>query len=94
MIHAENEALEALRRICRNRVHIIIVADCGFGNQRRVSQVKQQGFHFVQRVSGVFSAEVEKYIGTLSGMNLRRGKRIRDWVPVSWEKTGSSQDGS
>mgnify|MGYP001183476388 FL=1 len=79
MIRAENKALAALQRICQNVVGVTIVADRGFGNQRWIPGVKSLGFHFVQRVSGVFYADTEHYIGKLDQMNLRRGAPIRDW---------------
>ena len=79
MIHAENEALEALSRICACRPDVVVVADRGFGNQRWIPQTQQLGFYFVQRVSSVFFADTEKYIGKLDEMDVRRGARIRDW---------------
>jgi len=79
MIRAENEALAALQRICCNCPDVTIVADRGFGNQRWIPLAKELGFHFVQRVVGVFFAETEHYIGTLNEMELRCGARIRDW---------------
>ncbi len=79
MIRAENEALEALERICHSCPEIVIVADRGFGNQRWVPCAKRLGFHFVQRVSGIFYAETEHYIGKLEEMDLRGKARVRDW---------------
>ena len=79
MIRAENKALAALQRICRNGPEITLVADRGFGNQRWIPCAKGLGFHFVQRVSGMFYAETEHYIGKLDEMNLRGKTRIRDW---------------
>lgn len=79
MIRCENEALEALQRVCRNRSKVIVVADRGFGNQRWIPKLKSLGFHYVQRVAGVFFANTEHYIGKLDEMNLRRGARVRDW---------------
>lgn len=79
LIRAENDALEAIHRICRSRADVVIVADRGFGNQRWIPKVEALGMHFVQRVSGVFFVETEGYIGKLDELNLRRGKRIRDW---------------
>jgi hypothetical protein len=79
LIQAENEALAALQRICRNGPKITLVADRGFGNQRWIPRASALGFHFVQRLSGVFYAETEHYIGKLDEMTLRRGARIRDW---------------
>ena len=79
MVKAENEALEALEHICCNRSDVIIVADRGFGNQRWIGAVVRHGFHFVQRVSKVFYAETEHYIGILNEMNLRRNAKVRNW---------------
>ena len=80
MIRAENEALEALGEICGDRSEdIVMVADRGFGNQRWLRAVVRQGFHFVQRLSCVFFADTEHYIGNLRDLDLRRGKRVRDW---------------
>lgn len=79
MIKAENEALEALERICRHHPHVVIVADRGFGNKRWITRVQHHGFHFVQRVNSVFFAETEHYIGKLHDMDVRKGARIRDW---------------
>ena len=79
MIRCENESLEALQRICRNRCDVIVVADRGFGNQRWIPKVKSSGFHYVQRVAGVFFADTDDYIGKLDEMNLRQGARVCDW---------------
>lgn len=79
VIRAESEALEALHRICRSRPDAVVVADRGFGNQRWIPGVQQQGFHFVQRVASIFYAETERYIGKLDEMKLRGGARMRDW---------------
>lgn len=79
IIRAENEALAALQRICRKCRDVTIVADRGFGNKRWISTAKQLGFHFVQRVSGVFFADTEHYIGKLDEMVLRRRARVCDW---------------
>lgn len=79
MIRAENDGLEALQRICQSRRGVVVVADRGFGNQRWIPKAKQLGFHFVQRLSSVFFADTEHYIGKLDEMRLRQGKRIRDW---------------
>lgn len=79
MIRAENEALHALKQICCTRSNVIVVADRGFGSQRWLGTVVEQGFHFVQRLSCVFYAETEYHIGGLKEINVRRGKQIRDW---------------
>lgn len=79
LIRAENKGLDALKRICCNRANIVMVADRGFGNQRWLRAVRAQGFHFVQRVSSVFYAETEHFIGGLKELDLRRGKQVRDW---------------
>lgn len=79
LIDAENEGLEALQQICQSRPEVVVVADRGFGNQRWIPKTKALGFHFVQRLSSVFFADTEHYIGKLDEMKLRRGKRLRDW---------------
>jgi len=80
LIRAENDALKALGTICDDRRDdIVMVADRGFGNQRWLGAVVAEGFHFVQRLSRVFFADTEHFIGNLYELNLRRGKRIRDW---------------
>jgi len=79
LVRAENEALETLGRICRVRANVVIVADRGFGHRRWLGAVVRQGFHFVQRLTCVFFADTEDYIGTLRDLNLRRGARVRDW---------------
>lgn len=79
LIQAENEALKALRDICRDRSDITVVADRGFGNRRWIQTVRALGFHFVQRLSCVFNVDTDKYIGALRDLNLRRGKPVRDW---------------
>lgn len=79
MIRAENEALQALQRICRSRFEVVVVADRGFGNQRWIPGVAGLGFHFVQRVSSVFFAETEGYIGKLDELDLRHEAHVRDW---------------
>lgn len=76
---AEDNALAALQRITQGFDDVIIVADRGFGNQRWIPGAQALGFHFVQRVSCVFFADTEKYIGKLEEMNLRKGARMRDW---------------
>lgn len=79
LVHAEEEALQALGRICRGRSDVVLVADRGFGNKRWLSDARHAGFHFVQRLSNVFNVDTEKHIGSLRELNLRRGRRIRDW---------------
>jgi len=79
LVQAETEALEALQRICGDRPDVIVVADRGFGNQRWVQAVGHQGFHFVQRLSNVFYADTEHYIGSLKELPVCSGRWIRDW---------------
>lgn len=79
LVRAENEALKALKHICRHRSHVIIVADRGFGNQRWLQAVCALRFHFVQRISNVFNVDTERHIGALKELNLRKGKPVRDW---------------
>ena len=79
LIEAEGEALQALKLICASRIHVTVVADRGFGNKRWLGAVRRAGFHFVQRISSVFTIDTEHFIGGVKEMNLRRGARIRDW---------------
>lgn len=79
LVRAENEALERLAPLVQTRSNIVIVADRGFGNQRWLGAVARHGFHFVQRLSCVFFADTEEYIGALRDLNVRRGPRVRDW---------------
>ena len=79
LVRAENEALHTLKTICQDRSDIVLVSDRGFGNQRWLRAVVANGFHFVQRLSCVFFADTEHYIGSLKELNLRRGKKVRDW---------------
>jgi hypothetical protein len=79
LIRAENEALSALKGICDSRPDVIVVADRGFGNQRWLQAIGAQGFHFVQRLSNVFFVDTEHHIGALKELDLRRGRKVRDW---------------
>jgi hypothetical protein len=79
LVQAENEALKALKPICRPRSQVVIVADRGFGNRRWLQAVRALGFHFVQRLSCVFNVDTERHIGALKDIHVRRGKPVRDW---------------
>jgi hypothetical protein len=79
LIQAEDKGLRELRAIIGTDREVIVIADRGFGNQRWIGAVCEQGFHFVQRFSCVFNVDTEHYIGALRDLNVRRGKRIRDW---------------
>ena len=79
MVQEENEALAALKDICRARPWVIIVADRGFGNKRWLGAAVSNGVHFVQRLSSVFQADVEHHIGGVKELNLRRGSKPKDW---------------
>ncbi len=79
VIAAENEALDALARICPQPERVTVVADRGFGNQRWLTRVRAPGFHFVQRIVGAFNVDTEKYIGRLGDLPIRRGKGAKDW---------------
>jgi len=79
LLEAENDALQALETICRNRCGVVLVADRGFGNKRWLRAVRARGFHFVQRISSVFNVDTERHIGGLKELHLRRGKPVRDW---------------
>lgn len=79
LAEAENAGLKALKAICGGRADITVVADRGFGNKRWLGAVREAGFHFVQRISGVFNVETEQYMGNVSEMKIRRGPKARDW---------------
>ena len=89
LVRAENKALKALGEIVAERAgDLVVVADRGFGNQRWLGGVVDQGFHFVQRLSCVFFADTEHHIGGLKELDLRRGKRVRDW---GWGTLGEDE---
>ena len=79
LVRAEEEAMEALGRICRDRAEVIIVLDRGFGNKRWLASVRRAGFHHVQRLSSEFNVDTERYTGNFKELDLRRGPRTRDW---------------
>lgn len=79
MVQAEKQALEMLARMCPNDIHLILVSDRGFGNARWLSDIRNRGWHFVQRLSCIHNVSVEHYIGSLGEMGIRRGARVRDW---------------
>lgn len=79
MVAAENGALEQLERMCPPGRMVIVVADRGFGNTRWLSAIRKRGWHFVQRLSHVHQVAVERHMGTLIELGIRRGWRVRDW---------------
>jgi hypothetical protein len=78
IVQAEEEALRILREICQDRQNVVIVADRGFGNHRWLGSVTAHGFHFVQRLSKVFYAETEHFIGNFRELDVTRGPAW-DW---------------
>lgn len=79
MVAAENEALSILERICPSNVCPILVADRGFGHPRWLREIKNRGWHFVQRLSCIHQVCVEHHMGTLKELGIRRRRRARDW---------------
>lgn len=79
MIAAEQRALEMLGKMCPSDVVPILLADRGFGNVRWLGQIQKRGWHFVQRLSNIHNVAVEKHMGTLKELGIRRGWRARDW---------------
>ena len=79
MIEAEEEALEALSRMCGDEIRPIIIADRGFGNTRWLGNIQNRGWQFVQRISRDINVETEHYIGVLRELGIRRGWKPRDW---------------
>lgn len=79
MVAAENQALEMLGRICPPEVHPILIADRAFGHPRWLGEIQKRGWAFVQRLSNIHQVCVEKHMGTLKELGIRRGWRARDW---------------
>lgn len=79
MVEAEQRALEAFARICPPNVRPIIIADRGFGHSRWLGDIQNRGWHFVQRLSHIHYVCVERHMGTLKELGIRRGWRARDW---------------
>jgi hypothetical protein len=79
MVAAEQQALEMLARICPGDVRPILIADRAFGHPRWLREIKKRGWHFVQRLSHIHQVCVEKHMGTLKELGIRRGWRVRDW---------------
>ncbi len=79
MVEAESLALATLARFCGCTITPVIIADRGFGNTRWLGEVAKRGWHFVQRLACNHSVNVTQYIGLLSELGIRRGRRSRDW---------------
>lgn len=78
MVAAEKRALDLLARMCTGSPPILI-ADRGFGHPRWLGDIQKRGWHFVQRLSHIHQVCVEKHMGTLKELGIRRGWRARDW---------------
>jgi hypothetical protein len=78
MVTAEEEALEALARMCGSDIRPIIIADRGFGNTRWLEGIQKRGWSFVQRIARNHYVEVEHYIGQVHEVGTRRGWGPRD----------------
>lgn len=79
MVAAETNAMKMLERICPRGLHPIIIADRGFGHARWLGGIQKRGWHFVQRLSHIHQVSVEKHMGTLKELGIRRGRRAHDW---------------
>lgn len=79
MLAAEREALAMLARICPGNIQPILIADRGFGHPRWLREIQKRGWHFVQRLSHIHQVSVERHMGTLKELGIRRGWRARDW---------------
>lgn len=79
MIEAEGMALDALARFCGQEITPIIIADRGFGNTRWLGDVSNRGWSFVQRLSCSHGVNVQRHIGLLRELGIRRGWTARDW---------------
>lgn len=78
-VRAEHEALKQLHAMCSSNVRPIIIADRGFGNARWIGDIQKWGWSFVQRLSRQHYVEVERHIGTLPELGIRKGYRPNDW---------------
>lgn len=90
MIHAEEQALDALERFCRDEITPVVIADRGFGNTRWLEQIRNRGWHFVQRLACNHLVDVQEYTGALGELGIRRGWRAKDW---RWGTMGEKQWG-
>ncbi|MBI5095192.1 MAG: hypothetical protein HZB26_22505 [Candidatus Hydrogenedentes bacterium] len=79
MIAGEHRALEMLAEMCPVGVTPVIVSDRGFGNVRWLSDIANRGWYFVQRLSHIHQVAVEKHMGSLKELGIRRGWTPRDW---------------
>jgi hypothetical protein len=79
MVRAEERALDMLGRICPPTVRPILIADRGFGHPRWLEGIQKRGWYFVQRLSHIHQVAVERHMGTLKELGIRRGWRARDW---------------
>ncbi len=79
MVRGEQEALEALARICPPGIKPVLVADRGFGHPRWLGDIQKRGWRFVQRLSHIHQVAVEQHMGSLKELGIRRGRRPKDW---------------
>ena len=79
MVEAESRALEMLARMCPPELSVLIVADRGFGHPRWLTDIQKRGWDFVQRLSHIHQVCVERHMGTLKELGIRRGRRPHDW---------------
>jgi hypothetical protein len=79
MVEAEQKALAYLAVIAPKEREVVIVADRGFGNARWIKDVKNWGWHFVQRIAGNLYLNVQGYSGSVSEMPIVKGTPSKDW---------------
>lgn len=79
MVAAEKRALDMLARMCPVGLQPVLIADRGFGHPRWLADIRSRGWHFVQRLSHIHQVNVDKHIGTLKELGIRRGWCARDW---------------
>ncbi|HUW59532.1 MAG TPA: hypothetical protein VMZ06_00895 [Candidatus Bathyarchaeia archaeon] len=68
-----------LERICPRNVRPLLIADRAFGHPRWLGEIQKRGWDFVQRLSHIHQVCVERHMGTLKELGIRRGWRVRDW---------------
>lgn len=79
MIEAERKALACLSLICPSGRELVLVADRGFGNTRWLEDVRNWGWHYVQRVPGNEAIALREYQGLIAELPIIRGAPSKDW---------------
>lgn len=81
MVAAEEEALEALGRICPGNRTLVLIADRGFGNTRWLNSIAKRGWSYVQRLAGNRGIEIRGEICQLRHLPIPDRSHCLDWGP-------------